>query len=162
MGRKWLYLVGFAVLALVALFFYQKYRVAPQIQFGQLRLTDTNGQPVNLEQWNGKKRVICFSASWCPNCRKELDDLQKVKDDLQQVEILVISDEPLETIEEFRTRHGYTFTFLRLEQRFFEVGVQSIPVSYIMNPAGEVTKQTVGYLDWTDPSTRSHLKMLMN
>lgn len=161
MNRKWGYLAGAAALLFLIAFLYQKYRVAPDINLAGLHLRDAKGQVVNLSQWDGRKKVICFSASWCPNCRQELNDIQRVSEDLPGVEVLVISDEPQEEIDRFREKTGYPFTFLKLETGFNEVGIHSIPVSLIVNTRQEITKETVGYLDWKDPSTRAHLKALM-
>lgn len=157
-----MYVAGLFAVVLVAVFIYQKYRVAPMVNFAQLSLTDVQGQPVNFNAFKGKKTVVCFSASWCPNCRVELKDLDKVKGDLQDVEILVISDEPLEVVKAWQEKNGYPFTFLKMNQGFNQVGINSIPVSYVINSRQEVMKETVGYLDWTDASTRGHLKKLMD
>lgn len=161
MNRKWGYLAGAAALLFLVAFFYQKYRVAPDIDLAALRLRDAEGRPVSLSEWDGRKKVVCFSASWCPNCRQELSDIRRVMEDLPGVQVLVISDEPQEEIDRFREKTGYPFTFLKLEANFGEIGIHSIPVSLIVNGRQEITKKTVGYLDWKDPSTRAHLKALM-
>lgn len=161
MGRKWMYIVGSVAVLFIIVFLFQKYRVAPAVNFEKLRLSDADGRSVSFSQWNGKKKIVCFSASWCPNCRMELKDIYRVIEDLPGVEVLVISDEPLDKIQEFRSATGYPFTFLKLEQIFPEIGINSIPVSYVLNTHEEVKKETVGYIDWKDPSTREHLKALM-
>lgn len=159
---KWTYLLAALLLAMGGFYMYQKYRVAPQLSFSTLPLRDLQGKEVRMEDYKGKKVLLCFGASWCGNCRVELKDLMAVyKEQLPDVEILVISDEKLETIRMFKESKSYPFTFLQLQGPFSSIGINSIPTSYILNKEQEVKKETVGYLNWTDPSTAKHLYMLM-
>jgi hypothetical protein len=49
-----------------------------------------------------------------------------------------------------------------MNQSFNQIGIHSIPTSYVLNREQEVKKETVGYIDWKDASTREHLKKLMD
>lgn len=162
MNKKWLYPAGLVVVLLVVFFFYSRYHVAPAIRFNELDLSDLNGQPVKFAGFRGKKLAVCFSASWCPNCLEELRDINLVKDkEYKDVEVIVISDEPIEKIAEFRERKGYPFTFLKLNAPFHTIGINAIPTSYVVNTQLQVMKESVGYVDWKDPSTAQHLNKLM-
>ena len=162
MNKKWIYALGLVIAAVVIFYLYKHYRVAPAINFNQLSLVDLDEQPVKFENFKGKKTVVCFSASWCGNCLEELRDINSVKaEHLADVEILVISDEPIERIISFKNRTAYPFTFLKMNQTFNDIGIHSIPTSYILNTKLEIMKETVGYLNWKDPSTIEHLKKLM-
>jgi hypothetical protein len=151
------------LLALVAgVFIYKKFRVAPSIDFSKLSLSDMNGNAVNFNSFKGRKLVVCFSATWCGNCWEELRDIDKMKDtELGDVEFVVISDEPVERIAIFGQKLKGPFTYLKLNTDFPSIGINSIPVSYIFNSKFEIEKEHVGYIDWKDPSTREHLKKLM-
>jgi peroxiredoxin len=163
MNKKLINILFFVIAGLVGFYFYSKYKVAPSIDFSKLSLVDLEEKPVKFETFKGKKLIVCFSASWCPNCLDELRDLNDVKNvELKDVEVIVISDEPLEKIMSFRSKTNYPFTFLKLNQGFNDVGIFSIPTSYIVNTKLEVKKETVGYLDWKDPSTAEHLVKLMD
>jgi len=162
MSKNWMYPVGLIIAALLAFFMYQKYQVAPSIKLDSLSLTDLEEHPVNMESFSGKKVLLCFGASWCGNCREELDIISSIKEkDLSDIEVIVISDEPLEKIRNFKFKKGYPFTFLKMNKAFNEIGINSIPTSYIINTNLEIKKETVGYLNWKDPSTLEHLKKLM-
>lgn len=166
MLQKWKYLPGlavFAIIGFIAFFFYNKYALAPNIDFNKINLADTAGQTVRFADFRGKKVIVCFSASWCPNCLVELKEINAIKaDQLKDVEVIVISDESLETINSFRDRTGYPFTFLKLQQSFGQIGINSIPTSYLVNRKQEVKKETVGYINWADASTSEHMKKLMD
>ncbi len=162
MKEKFTYIISIILAVLLGLFLYNKFRVAPSIKFDQLSLSDLKGKPVKFNDFRGKKMVVCFGASWCGNCWEELKTLKKIKDgDLADVEIVVISDEPFERILNFKERGDFPFTFLKMEQAFSSIGINSIPTSYIVNTKLEIKKETVGYLDWEDAATVEHLKKLM-
>jgi thiol-disulfide isomerase/thioredoxin len=162
MNNKLKYLI-FAILAgLVILFFYNKYRVAPGVDFSKVNLYDMEGKPVQFSSFKGKKLVVSFSASWCGNCITELRALNAIKDkDLPDVEIIVISDEDLETVQQFKEKFAPSYTVLKMDQPFPSLGINAIPVNYIFNTKLENTEQVVGEIDWKDPSTVERLKKLM-
>ena len=162
MSKKWGYPAGLIIAALLAFFIYQKYRIAPALNLNALKLLDLNEEAVSLESFRGKKIVVCFSASWCGNCREELNTLASIKEkELSDVEVIVISDESIEKVKQFKEKSAYPFTFLKMLSSFNQIGINSIPTSYIVNTTFEIKKETVGYLNWKDPSTLQHLKKLM-
>jgi thiol-disulfide isomerase/thioredoxin len=162
MNKKWISTIIALIGIFIAFYFYNKYNSAPSIDFNKLPLSDLNEQPVKFETFKGKKLVVCFSASWCPNCLDEMREMNDIKDtQLSDVEVIIISDEPLEKIMSWKSRTDYPFTFLKLNQGFNDIGIFSIPTSYIVNTKLEVKKETVGYIDWKDASTAEHLKKLM-
>ena len=162
MNKKWISAIILVIAAFIGFYFYNKYNSAPSIDFNKLSLFDLNQQPVKFESFKGKKLVVCFSASWCPNCLDEMREINDIKNDkLSDVEVVIISDEPLEKIMSWKERTDYPFTFLKMNAGFNSVGIFSIPTSYIVNTNLEVKKETVGYLDWTDASTVEDLKELM-
>ncbi len=162
MNKRWIYLIILAVAGFIGFYFYNKYNSAPIIDFNKLTLFDLGQQPVKFESFKGKKLVVCFSASWCPNCLDEMREINDVKNtQLNDVEIVIISDEAIEKVISWKERTGYPFTFLKMNGHFNDIGIFSIPTSYIVNTKLEVKKETVGYLDWKDASTAEHLKKLM-
>jgi thiol-disulfide isomerase/thioredoxin len=162
MNKKWLYSLAALVLIFVAFYLYQHYRVAPSVNFNTVVLTDLENRPVKFDALKGKKTVLCFGASWCGNCLEELEELGSIKDsELADVNVVVISDEPMERVKAFAARNSPSFLFLKMQQSFPSIGIHAIPVSYILNEKQEVKKMTVGYVNWTDASNREHLKKLM-
>lgn len=161
MQNKWINVLLLLLGGLIALFFYNKYRVAPDLKPQQLDVIDENGAAFKLSDLKGKKVVISFYASWCGNCLEELEIINKIKNtELSDVEIVCITDESLEKLKAFKNRKGYPFTFLKLNKPFSEIGIHSIPVTYIVNRDFKIVKEQVGYLHWDDPSTLSHIKSL--
>jgi len=161
-ARKSYVLLFIFIAGLAVLYFYNKYRVAPGLDLKTLNLSNESGQRFPADSLRGRKTIVSFYASWCGDCLKELKNLDAVKStELADVRVLAITDEPVEKLVSFKNKKQYPFTFLKLDKRFDEIGIHSIPVVYLLNAKGEITYQHVGYVDWQDPSTLAHLKKLL-
>ena len=166
MGSKWVYVFLFLIAGLAALFFYDKFRVAPTIKFAEVKLFNLAYEPIQFKQFEGRSAIVSFGASWCGNCIEELNILKSLTERqpnaLEGIQIIVISDESIEKINRFKEKRQYPFVFLKMEKSFASLGINSIPTTYLLNKKLEIKKEQVGYLDWNDPSTREHLLKLMN
>lgn len=161
MQKKWIYALLALLGGLIILFYYNKYKVAPSIDITKLEIVTETEQPFSMSQLKGKKLIVSFYASWCGNCLEELRDINKIKNsDLSDVEVVCITDEPVEKITQFKERTGYTFLFLKLKKNFQDINIYSIPVTYIVNEKLEVVEEHLGYVDWTEASTLNHIKSL--
>lgn len=159
MLKKWTNLLLLLIAGIVALYFYNKYRVAPNIKLNQLDLVSESGQPFDFNSLKGKNLVVSFYASWCGNCLEELAAINKIKTrELNDVEIICITDEPMEKLISFKDKKAYPFLFLKLNKPFSEIGIYSIPVTYIVNKDLKIVKEQVGYIKWDDVSTLNHIK----
>ena len=99
-----------------------------------------DGNPIDFSAYKGKKIIFSFWGTWCGECLMEMKQLNEVKKhDLQDVEVIMVSDEPLEVINNFIQKKKYPFTFLQFERNFPQIGINAIPVNYLINSKGEVT-----------------------
>jgi len=163
MNRNWLYVVLFLIFAFTAFYFYHRSSSAPALQLNQVVVKDLNNNPFEWTSLNGKKTLLCFGASWCGECRKELQGLMKLHNtELKELQIVVISDEPLQKIMAYKEKYNYPFLFLRLEASFSELGIYSVPTNYLLNKATKVVKEKTGDFNWEDASNREHLLTLMD
>ena len=155
-------LLGFFIAFLIGMYVYNKYNVAPKIDISKLEIIDEASQKFDIKSLKGKKVIISFYASWCPNCIDELEVLNKIKNEkLADITVLAITDESLEKLTSFKEKKQYPFTFLKLTKPFNDIGVFSIPTVYLLNTNNEIVYDNVGYINWEDESTLSHLKTLM-
>lgn len=163
MTKKTTYIIlTIAILAVVGLYFYNKYNVAPTINIAKLDVVDQDTNKFDIASLKGKKVIVSFYASWCPNCIEELKVLNSIKQQkLADIEVLAITDESIEKLVAFKTKTQYPFTFLTITGQFPEIGINSIPVTYLLNTKGEIVYNNVGYIEWNDESTLDHLKSLM-
>jgi cytochrome c biogenesis protein CcmG, thiol:disulfide interchange protein DsbE len=162
MDQKLKYIIFSVLSILLALYLNNSYRVAPTVDLEKLTLWDMDENPIQLKDKKGQKIILSFGASWCPNCIEELDAIAKLpQSELGGAEVIVISDEPPAKIRAFRDRKAYPFTFLKMEQKFADIGIHSIPTTYIIDTSFEVKDNKVGYINWQDASTREHIRKLM-
>lgn len=152
-----------AVLGLIGLYLFNKYKVAPKMDVVNLSVVDSTSKPFDIHSLKGKKTIVAFYASWCPDCIKELNVLNEIKNEkLNDVDVLAITDETIEKLNAFKNKKQFPFTFLKLTKSFNELKIFSIPTVYLLNTKGEVVYQKVGYINWKDESELLHLKTLMN
>lgn len=164
MSKKTIYTILLtAVLGVIGLYFYNKYNVAPSIQIQKLEVFDQNNIKFDFKSIIGKKVIVSFYASWCPNCIDELKTLNRIKSQkLNDIEIIAITDESIEKLISFKEKKQYPFTFLKLNSPFSAIGIFSIPTTYLVNKKGEIVYNKVGYIQWDDESNINHLKSLMD
>ena len=107
------------------------------------KLTTLEGEEVQLSDYRGKKVFINFWATWCPPCRAEMPDMQKLyEEDKLDIEILAIniteSEPSEENVKQFVEDFGLTFPILM--DRNTEVAsnykVQAYPTSYMVDSKG--------------------------
>ncbi|HRG00381.1 MAG: TlpA disulfide reductase family protein [Bacteroidia bacterium] len=164
MSKKTTYIIlVIAILGVVGLYFYNKYNVAPTINIAKLDVVDQDTNKYDIASLKGKKVIVSFYASWCPGCLEELKTLNAIKNQkLADTEVLAITDESIEKLVAFKNKTQYPFTFLTITGQFPEIGINSIPVTYLLNTKGEIVYNNVGFIDWSDDSTLEHLTSLMN
>lgn len=162
MNNKWLSLGIVLLLVLTAFWFYRKTNAVTAFDTQLLKLKTLDNKTFDWQSLKGKKTLICFGASWCKDCRKELEKLKKlVPNELRELEVLVVSDEPMEKIENYRNKYGYPFIFLKSETSYQDMKIYSVPTNYLLNKDLKIVKQKIGDFPWEDPSTRKHLLTLM-
>ena len=161
MNKRWIYVAALALSIILALYLYQRFRVAPDIDFATIETVTLENEPRRPDAVGKVPTVVCFAASWCAPCRYELDALSKVGDELGTAQVIVIGDEPIGRLKLMKDLGRYPFEFYKLEGSFTSIGIHSVPTTYILSSDGRVVKKMTGMVDWTDPSSRKHLLSLL-
>lgn len=161
--------VALALLLILAVFGYNllSQRVKPQQNTAtassqtmqaapDFTVQDANGNNVTFSDFKGKPVVINFWASWCPPCRSEMPDYEKMARQYssQGVVFLMVnmtdgSRETTSTAKQFLKENRYTFS------AYFDVkssaasayGISSIPDSIFINRDGNVVNAYEGVID---------------
>ncbi len=162
MQGRWKYAAVALLTLLLGFYLYNRFRTPPDINMSGLSLTLLDGRQANISRFYGRPVIVNFAASWCGPCRQEIRDLQSVRGEIEETAgVLVVSDEEMPVIQALSEQTG-AFEFVKLNSRFSDLGIHSIPTTYLLNRYGKVVKKHTGYIDWTDPSARAHLLKLMN
>ena len=115
-------------------------------------LTDINGNSVSLRDFQGRKVVLVFWASWCPDCRAEVPDLKymQTKADPRKVAFVAVSfDRTKEAWETYVKENGMAGVqlFETAPRKESEVNaayhVKWIPSLYLIDEQGKVALGTV-------------------
>ena len=115
-------------------------------------LNDLDGTPVSLSSFKGKKVVLVFWASWCPDCRAEVPELKALYDKADKEKVAFVSvsfDRSLEALKAFDKENELPGTQLfdpagKKESTIAAAyGVLWIPSIYLIDSQGSVVLGTV-------------------
>jgi thiol-disulfide isomerase/thioredoxin len=114
---------------------------APQLA-GEL----INGGHVDLHAGLDRPVLVHFWADWCPICRLEQGSIQALSQDYRVITVATTSGSADE-VRAFMRQQGLGFPVLLDEEGTMarEWGVQGVPASFVIDPAGRVAHATVGY-----------------
>lgn len=112
-------------------------------------LTDLEGNKVSLKDFRGKKVYLNFWATWCPPCRQEMPDLEKIHRKYKDKDLVVLAvniGENKATVEDYIKSSNLTFTvLLDTDQRVAaEYRINSIPQSYFIDREGRIAAKQIG------------------
>lgn len=126
---------------------------APQVGFQapDFYLSTLDGEEVQLSDYRGSPVLLNFWASWCPPCRAEMADMQRVFDryKAQGFRVLAVnstSKDNLNDVSHFSAEYGLTFP-VPLDI-FGDVSdsyqIRLLPTSFFVNRDGIITKIILG------------------
>ncbi|MYL64964.1 redoxin domain-containing protein [Bacillus hwajinpoensis] len=117
------------------------------------KLQTLNGEAVQLSDYRGKRVIVNFWATWCPPCRAEIPDFQKLYEK-KDVEILAVNltetEESTEGVEEFVKEFGMTFPVVMDENSDVSntYQVSAYPTSYMIDSNGRIQFVAMGALNY--------------
>ena len=124
-------------------------------------LKDQYGTVHRLEDYAGKTIFLNFWGTWCPPCRAEMPDIQKLYEtyDTEGDDALIVlgvaaplmgQETSEEGIAEFLEENGYTYPVLMdTEWELFEgYGIYSFPTTFMIDRDGNVFGYVSGMLTY--------------
>ena len=144
-------------------FLYKRYRVPPAINLPVISLTDLHGNAVSLQSYSGHPLFINFFATWCGPCMRELPDLADLKSKLadENLQVVCISEDPLEKLQTLQERLGDGVTILHTTKPFHDINVYTYPTNYIYNAKGQKIYEKVGPDDWESNELVNKIRKLI-
>ncbi|HEX3745773.1 MAG TPA: TlpA disulfide reductase family protein [Bryobacteraceae bacterium] len=117
------------------------------VQASGFTLTALNGKTYTLASLKGKVVLLNFWATWCPPCRREMPDMEKLYQQYasQGLVVLAVSDEKRETVEGFLKKQDYTFPVALDPDRKVNTafGIEGIPNSFLFDREGKLVGQSI-------------------
>lgn len=119
-------------------------------------LLTLEGEKITLSDYQGKKVILNFWATWCPPCKAEMPHMQSFyeKNKENGIEIIAVNLTKAEKhgkdkIADFIKEYGLTFPVPLDEDG--SIGMQyqafSMPTSYIIDTKGIITQKIIGPMD---------------
>ncbi len=134
--------------------------------FPDLRLVPITGtKPVKLSSLRGRPVLIDFWATWCPPCRMELPELQKLYDEFGKRGFTVAAinvDQRPSGVPGFLRMMKLSLPVFRVDVRVLrELGIRSLPTSVLLDPDGRINQVYQGYSPRMAEDLRSRIVSLL-
>lgn len=138
-------------------FIYNRYRVAPEIVFSEIKANALDGSKVEFIADGISNTIVLFFATWCIDCRRELPVLQSHSALLNKLNIKVylISDEDINTLTSFSTQIEAPIQLLKLEGSFKESEIYTLPTAFLYCKDGSIHQKQTGAIDWNESYLRA-------
>jgi len=135
--------------------------LAPNVAFA-----DSGGNSWNVSDFRGKVVAVHFWATWCPPCRTEIPELERMYRDFKgrAFQLLpVLFNDDLSKGTRFLQVQGATMPLLTDESGVGGVryGVTGVPETYLIDKKGVLRKAFIGPVSWDDPSARAFVENLL-
>ncbi|MBS1977880.1 MAG: TlpA family protein disulfide reductase [Bacteroidetes bacterium] len=124
-----------------------------QADIEKVKLTELNGDQIDLTDYKGQTVFINFWATWCGPCIKEMPTIDKAQIALKDkgVVFLIASDEEPAEIKEFMENRPFNFHYVQLTN-MEELKIPALPTTYIFDEAGKLKFSETGTRDWSEPN----------
>ena len=126
-------------------------------------LQDLNGNKVSLSDFRGKNVYLNFFTTWCPPCRTEMPDIEKVYQKYKDKDLVILAvdiGEDKDSVKSFIEENNFSFkVLLDSEQSIAEkYKITAIPVSVFIDKEGNVIAKKVGAM--TESEMESYINQL--
>ncbi|MCP1094277.1 TlpA family protein disulfide reductase [Bacillaceae bacterium OS4b] len=119
-------------------------------------LKTLDGKQVELSDYEGKKVMLNFWATWCPPCKKEMPDMEKYTQQAgDDVVVLAVNIDPENDVQAFVKDNGITFT-IPLDSQSAKNPVNerykilSIPTTYFIDKKGIIRNKVISAMTLKD------------
>ena len=109
----------------------------------------SDGMPHRLRDLRGQVVVLNLWATWCPPCRKEMPELNRLQEAYRDrgVVVLTVSDEPRETLQAYAKQQPLSTLNVYAESLGW-LDVAGRPISFVIDRDGTVREMFVGARDY--------------
>ena len=113
------------------------------------KLKDLEGKELSLSDLKGKKVFLNFWATWCPPCKAEMPEIEKLYQETKNSDLVIVAveiGEPLSTVKPFIDSNKYNFKVLLDSDQSVaaKYNISSIPTSYFIDVDGNIVSKSVG------------------
>lgn len=113
-------------------------------------LATLDGKKVSLSDYQGKMVILKLGTTWCPGCRDQDKELQKIDDVIKEAGIVIIEvflDDPVDEVRLYQQQHvmkSPVVTLLGDERLLRDYNVYAIPRLIILSAEQKVLVDSTG------------------
>lgn len=137
--------------------------IYPQADY-TLRLINSKGESVNMEEYKGKVIFLNLWATWCPPCIAEMPGINALYNDVQDegiVFLMLSLDEDFDKAKKFNEKKGFDFEVYTLAGGIPPMyNSQSIPSTFVIDAEGRLVLSHQGMADYGDDDFKDFLLRL--
>lgn len=127
------------------------------------KLKDLGENELSLSDLKGKKVFLNFWTTWCPSCKAEMPEIEKLYQETKNSGIVIIAvdiGEPSSTVKNFIDSNKYNFKVLLDSDQSVAIkyNISAIPTSYFIDTDGNIVSKNVGAMDINQ--MRAYIKAL--
>lgn len=158
--KRFLTIITFAIISLASF-----------AQLPSVQLKTIDGKAIDTAKLSneGKPFAICFFATWCKPCNRELKAIHEVYEDWQEetgMKIYAISIDQGQNIQKVKPMvdaEGWEYDVLLDPNSDFlkALGIQMIPHTIIVDGAGKIAHQHSGYQEGSEVQILKDIKGLL-
>ena len=118
-------------------------------------LETMHGEMIRLSDYRGTPILLNFWATWCPPCREEMPDMERLHQETGMKVIavnLTATENSLQAIDDFATSYQLTFP-MPLDKKNLvaeQYQILPIPTTYIIDSQGIIQLYVFGPLQYED------------
>lgn len=129
-----------------------------------MKLVNSKGERISLEQYRGKTIFINFWATWCPPCIAEMPGINDMYNDIDKdkIEVLMVSfDRKFDKAIQYKNSNDFDFEIYAPAAAIPQMyDSPSIPTTFIINSKGELAFTHKGMADYNRDDFKEFLRSL--
>jgi len=119
----------------------------------EVKLQNTAGRYVRLDDFRGKIVFLNFWTTWCPSCITEMPSMEKLHRKLLGKNFAMVTvniKESASRVKKFFEKYNLTFTALldTNGEVSTEFGIGAIPTTFILDKSGKIVGRITGPREW--------------
>lgn len=143
-------------------FYYIRYRHPAHLELDALKVEVSNGQTTTLGEVRKGAEVLHFYAHWCGPCIREIRTIAThiKKWEEAGVDFVFLTDDTWEQIEQMEMLVPNGIRIYKIAS-LNEIGVRTIPATYIINHRNQEVFRQVDACQWEDDVFLQDIKKLL-
>ncbi len=113
-------------------------------------MVDLDGREVSFSRFRGEAVFLNFWATWCPPCRAEMPNIQRLYERYgEQLNFVLASNESKDVLSDYLTENGFRMPVYRMVQNPPEIlQASSLPTTLVITPEGRIAVRKTGAARW--------------